>query len=64
MSPIVLLPVDAPPFSPLDVPNVLFWYDFSDISTLWQDTGATVPVTANGQPIGQVDDKGPGGRHA
>jgi hypothetical protein len=33
------------------------WYDTSDISTLFQDTAATTPVTASGQTIGFVKDK-------
>ncbi len=34
------------------------WYDFTDISTLWQDTGGTSAVAADGDPIARVDDKG------
>ncbi len=34
------------------------WYDFTDISTLWQDTGATSSVAADGDPIARVDNKG------
>jgi hypothetical protein len=33
------------------------WWDFSDISTLFQDRAGTVPVTANNQPIGLIRDK-------
>lgn len=32
------------------------FYDFSDTSTLWQDTGATTPVTTTGQNIYRADD--------
>lgn len=33
-----------------------FIYDFSDKSTLWQDTGATSSITSSGQSIKRVDD--------
>lgn len=45
-------------------PSVLFnngeaggWYDPSDISTLFQDTAGTTPVTAAGQSVALVKDK-------
>lgn len=33
------------------------WYDPSDLSTLWQDTAGTNPVTASGQLVARIDDK-------
>lgn len=39
------------------------WYDPSDLSHLWQDSAATVPVTAVGQPVGRMDDKSGNGWH-
>lgn len=33
-----------------------FAYEFDNLSTLWQDTGGTVPVTTSGQTIARVDD--------
>lgn len=33
------------------------WYDPSDLSTLWQDTAGTTPVTADGQSVARIDDK-------
>jgi hypothetical protein len=53
-------------FSPL----VLFaggvdgaWYDPSDLTTLFQDSAGTTPVTASGQPVGMMRDKSGNGRH-
>ena len=40
------------------------WYDFSDLSTMFQDAAGTVPVTAPGQPVGRVLDKSGNGNHA
>ncbi len=39
------------------------WWDPSDISTLWQDAARTVPVTATGQTVLAIDDKGSAGLH-
>ena len=40
------------------------WYDPSDMSTLWQDSAGTTPVTASGQPVGLMLDKSGRGNHA
>lgn len=40
------------------------WYDPSDLSTLWQDSARTIPVTSDGDPIGAMDDKSGNGNHA
>lgn len=40
------------------------WYDLSDISTLFQDSAGTVPVTAVEQPVGRMLDKSGRGNHA
>jgi len=55
------------PFTPL----VLFaageqgvWYDPSDLSTMFQDTGGTTPVTATGQSVALIRDKSGRGNHA
>ena len=40
------------------------WYDPSDLSTLFQDSAGTVPVTATGQPVGRILDKSGRGNHA
>lgn len=36
------------------------WYDPSDLSTMFQDSAGTVPVTADGQPVGLILDKSQG----
>lgn len=40
------------------------WYDPSDLSTLFQDSAGTIPVTAVGQPVGRMLDKSGQGNHA
>lgn len=51
-------------------PSLLFaageqggWYDPNDLSTLFQDSAGTVPVTAAGQPVGRMLDKSGRGNH-
>ncbi len=41
-----------------------FWYDPSDLSTLFQDQAGTVPVTAAGQVVGLMMDKSGNANHA
>lgn len=40
------------------------WYDPSDFSTMWQDSGKTTPVTAAGDPVGYIADKSGRGNDA
>jgi hypothetical protein len=40
------------------------WYEPRDITTLFQDAEGTIPVTADGQPIGKILDKSGSGNHA
>lgn len=40
------------------------WYDPSDLSTLFQDSAGTTPVTTVGQPVGRMLDKSGRGNHA
>lgn len=40
------------------------WYDPSDISTMFQDSAGTTPVTAAGQPVGLIMDKSGRANHA
>lgn len=44
------------------VPGV--WFDPSDLSTLFQDTAGTIPVTGVEQPVGLMLDKSGNGNHA
>ena len=41
-----------------------FFYDPSDLSTMFQDAAGTIPVTAAGQPIGLIRDKSGLNNHA
>lgn len=60
---------DAAPragFSPLwlfQAGEAGFWYDPSDMSTQFQDSAGTTPVTAAGQPVGKINDKSGRGNH-
>ena len=40
------------------------WFDPSDLSTLFQDAAGTIPVTADGDPVGLMLDKSGNGNHA
>lgn len=44
-------------------PDLLWHLDFTDLSTLWQDTGGTTPVTSDDDPIARADNKGSAGGH-
>jgi hypothetical protein len=44
-------------WSPLDLPNLLAWYDPSDLGTMFQSANSMEPVTASGQPVGVLLDK-------
>jgi hypothetical protein len=53
------------------VPSELFaagekgvWYDISDLSTLFQDSAGTIPVTGAGQTVGKILDKSGNNIHA
>jgi hypothetical protein len=40
------------------------WYEIRDITTLFQNAEGTIPVTADGQPVGKILDKSGNGNHA
>ena len=40
------------------------WYDPSDLATLFQDAAGTIPVTADGDPVGLMLDKSGNDNHA
>lgn len=42
---------------PLKIEDLVHWFDFTDLTTLWQNAAGTVPVVA-GTDIERVDDKG------
>lgn len=50
-------------FTPLSL-SPTAWYDPSDLTTLFQDSAGTTPVTATGQPVGKMLDKSGNGNHA
>lgn len=51
-------------FLPRSIPGLLSWVDFSAPSTLFQDSGKTVAVTADGHPIGAAADRSGNGKDA
>jgi hypothetical protein len=50
-------------FSPLSIAGLWGWWDTSDLSTLFQDSAGTIPVTTSGDPVGMWKDKSGNGRH-
>lgn len=44
------------PDSNTDSNSSIAWYDFTDTSTLWQDTAGTTPVSADDDAIARIDD--------
>lgn len=55
-------PSSAPAFTPASL-SPTGWYDPSDITTLFQDSAGTVPVTASGDPVGRMNDKSGNDNH-
>lgn len=49
-------PVSDVAFSPPDLSGLLLWFDISDITSLYQDSAKTTPVTSTGDPIGAAVD--------
>lgn len=44
-------------FNPKSIPDLWTWWDFSDVSTLAQNSNGTTAVSANGDAVGYVADK-------
>jgi lysophospholipase L1-like esterase len=57
----------GPPLTTYPLPalssTLAVWYEPSDLSSLWQDTAGTVPVTTVGQPVRRMNDRSGNGRH-
>lgn len=53
----VLVSSGSAQWTPLELPGIAAWWDFSDISRLYQDDARTVPVVADGDVIGGVASK-------
>lgn len=51
-------------FAPTDIANLRFWFDASQIGTLWQDSARTTPVASDSDPVGAWDDGSGGALHA
>lgn len=51
----------AAAFSPSDITGLVGWWKAD--GTLWQDSGRTTPVTADGDPVGAWDDASGNGNH-
>jgi hypothetical protein len=50
--------IDASTFAPVPPNSPTYWYDFTDISQLYQDAPRIVPVTAAGQNVLGMTNKG------
>lgn len=50
-------------WTPASIPNLFGWWDASDLTTLFQDSAGTTPVTANADPVGRMSDKSGNNRH-
>lgn len=47
------------PWTPYDLFEVgveMAWYNPANLASMWQDTAATIPVTADGQLVARIDD--------
>lgn len=55
--------IDAASFipSPPEQGNLLHWFDFTDLSTLFQDAAGLIPAVLQSDPVGRVDNKGTDG---
>jgi len=52
------------PFKPTDIGGCQLWLDLADITSLFQNTAGTIPVTADSQNIQYIKDKSIAGNNA
>ena len=53
--------VSASSWLPTDLTNLRAWYDFSDLSTMWQNSAMTTAVASSTDPIRVIEDKSANG---
>jgi len=63
MNPRLLRPTASGKFDPRRIANLAAWYDASDLSALFQNSNGTTAATAEDDPVGYLQDKGPNGHH-
>lgn len=66
-SPVFRMPITNTNWNPKSLfttGTIGYWYDPSDITTLFQDNLGVTPVTASGQTVGRILDKSGNGNHA
>lgn len=51
------------PFDITTLPGLYAYYDCNNLSSLWQDSARTTPVTTVGDPVGAIDDLSGNGHH-
>lgn len=56
------IPAVGNSFDPISL-HPFAWYDPSDLSTLFKDAAMTTPVSADGDPVGAMQDKSGNGHH-
>lgn len=54
------LPKSSIPIDPSEL-NLNVWWEANTLSSLFQDSNGTIPVTSAGQPVGRINSLSPGG---
>ena len=57
-------PISSGGFSPTSIPGLSLWFDPSDVTTLYQNSSLTAPITADGQTVSGMADKSGNGYSA